>query len=53
MRPARILAIVLVVGALVALFVVDDHRVSNGLLAAGLLVHFFDAYRAGGLKNRP
>ena len=51
MRPLKIIAAVLVVAGLVALFAVDDVRVSSFCTAVGVILSLVDDYRAGKLRR--
>ena len=51
MRPLKAIAAILVVTGLVALFAVDDVRVSSACTAVGILLSLVDDYRAGKLRR--
>jgi hypothetical protein len=51
MRPLKIIAVVLVLAGLVALFAVDNPKVSSLCTMLGILLSLIDDYRSGALKR--
>jgi hypothetical protein len=51
MRPMKFVAAILVIAGLVALFAVDDVRVSSACTAVGILLSLIDDFRSGRLRR--